>query len=147
MTKKLFITSMLLFFVNVLIGQELDKETLRNIYEGNTAGLAALTQKEAINKCYSVKGNSYSILAISIKMKQMKSLQYFTEKGADINKVCMEKTPIMYAVKYGQLEMVKYLTEQGATLNTQTSRGRTALDYAKKYEQSEIEAYLKEKWQ
>lgn len=75
----------------------------------------------------------------------MKLLRYFTKKGADVNKVCIEKTTVMYAVKYGQLEMVKYLTEQGTTLNTQTSIERTALDYEKKYEQNEIEAYLKEK--
>ncbi|MDG1228212.1 MAG: ankyrin repeat domain-containing protein, partial [Polaribacter sp.] len=83
-------------------------------------------------------------LSISIKMKQIKSLKYFAEKEANLEKDCPGKTPLMYAVKYGQLEMVKYLVNKGAKITTETSRGKTALDYAEKYDQYEIAEYLKE---
>ena len=94
-------------------GQELTNETANNIKYGNTEKLEKLILAERINECVGV-GNSkkYSYLAVSIKLKSMKSLKFFVENGANIERVCADKTPLMYAAKYGQLEMVKYLVEK-----------------------------------
>ena len=135
-----------MFFLigNFLFAQEISKETLRAINEGNITLLDKVISKESLNDCFDIKNSSYNYLAISIKMKQIKSVKYFVEKGASLEGVCTGKTPLMYAVKYGQLEIVKYLVSAGSKIEAETSRGKSALDYAIKYDQSEIVEYLKE---
>ena len=89
-------------------GQELTNEIAWNIKYGNTEQLEKLIAPEAINGCFGVADSKkYNYLAMSIKLKSMKSLQYFIAKGADIEGVCADKTPLMYAAKYGPLEMVR----------------------------------------
>lgn len=99
-------------------GQELTNETAINIKYGRTEKLKKFTSAELINACVGVADSKkYNYLTISIKLKSIKSLKYFIEMGANIERVCADKTPLMYAAKYGQLEMVKYLVEKGADLN------------------------------
>ena len=74
----------------------------------------------------------------------MESLRYFVENGADIEGVCADKTPLMYAAKYGQIEMVQYLVQIGADLSS-TYKGKTALSFARQFYQREIIKYLKQK--
>ena len=125
-------------------GQELTVQVANNIKYGKTEKLEKLIAAERINECVGVvDSKKYNYLAISIKLKSMKSLQFFVEKGANIEGVCADKTPLMYAAKYGQLEMVKYLIENGANL-TATYKGRTAYYYARHFNHSEIRKYLKE---
>jgi ankyrin repeat protein len=124
-------------------GQELTNEIAWNIKYGNTEQLEKLISPESVNGCFKVADSKkYSYLAMSIKLKSMKSLQYFIEKGADIEGVCADKTPLMYAAKYGQFEMVKYLIEKGADPK-KAYRGDTALDFAIKYRHPNIKNYLK----
>ena len=59
-----------------------------------------------------------------------------------LNKICEDKSPLMYATKYGNIKYVKKLIENGAEINLKNEEGKTALDYAKKYEQTEIVHYL-----
>ena len=56
---------------------------------------------------------SRNYLVHSITYKSLKSLQFFVEKGANIEGVCENKTPLMYAIKYGELELVKYISRKG----------------------------------
>jgi ankyrin repeat protein len=145
MNKNLIFTLTVLLIGSSLFGQEISKETLRAIHDGNITVLDKVVSKENVNDCFDIQDSSYNYLSISIKMKQIKSLKYFAEKEANLEKVCAGKTPLMYAVKYGYLEMVKYLVNKGAKMTTETSRGKTALDYAEKYDQYEIAEYLKDK--
>lgn len=125
-------------------GQELSVKIVHNIKYGNTGILDKLISDGQINECLGVgDSKKYSYLAISIKLKSFESLQYFIERGADIEGVCADKTPLMYAAKYGQLEMVKYLVEKGADLNA-SYKGKTALNYANQFHHREIKKYLKE---
>ena len=64
------------------------------------------------------------------------------EQKANINKICEDKSPLMYAVKYGNIVFVKKLIDAGAIVSLENEEGRTAIDYAKKYEQKEILEYL-----
>ena len=66
---------------------------------------------------------------------------------ADLNKICADKSPLMYAVKYGNLNIVKQLVEAGADINLRNNEGANAFYYAQKYQQKEIEEYLKSKVQ
>lgn len=126
--------------------KDISQETIAAIEEGDLETLDKIISNLNINNCYDFDfdGDPLNYLAISIYYKSMPSLQFFVEKGADIENICENKTPLMFAVKYGQLEMVKYLVDQGAKLETISNEGRTVFDYAKKYGHPEIEKYLKD---
>lgn len=125
-------------------GQELTNEIVWSIKYGRTENLKHLITVDHINECVGVADSKkYSYLAISIKLKSMKSLRYFVENGADIEGVCADKTPLMYAAKYGQIEMVEYLVQKGADLRA-TYKGKTALSFARQFYQREIIKYLKQ---
>jgi len=127
-----------------LYGQELSNEVAWNIKYGRTENLKHLIAEDRIDECVGVAGSKkYNYLAASIKLKSMKSLRYFVENGADIEGVCADKTPLMYAAKYGQLEMVRYLVQKGADLGA-TYKGKTALSFARQFRQRDIIKYLKE---
>ena len=123
-------------------GQELTNEIAWRIKYGHTENLKHLITGYHINECVGVADSKkYNYLAISIKLKSMKSLRYFVENGADIEGVCADKTPLMYAAKYGQLEMVQYLVQKGADLSA-TYEGKTALSFARQFYQRDIIKYL-----
>lgn len=102
-------------------------------------------QKLNINKCFELKEKPYSLLAIAIKMDKQKIFSELINQKADLNKICEDKSPLMYAVKYGKLTMVKQLIEAGADINVRNSEGANIFYYAQKYQQKEIEEYLKTK--
>jgi ankyrin repeat protein len=125
-------------------GQELTNEIVWSIKYGRTENLKHLSTVDHINECVGVADSKkYNYLAISIKLKSIKSLRYFVENGADIEGVCADKTPLMYAAKYGQIEMVQYLVQKGADLSS-TYKGKTALSFARQFYQREIIKYLKQ---
>ena len=142
-SKKLILMLLMIPLGLSLYGQELTVEIANNIKYGRTQNLTQFTTAEKINGCLSVKDSKkYGFLAISIKLKSMKSLQFFVDNGADVEQVCADKTPLMYAAKYGQFEMVKYLVESGADPDT-SIRGYRAINYARRYHYPEIAKYLK----
>ena len=99
-------------------------------------------QNYTINECFQLKEKPYSLFAIAIKLEREKIFNYLIEQKADVNKICEDKSPLMYAVKYGNLHFVRKLVEAGANINLVNEEGRSAIDYAKKYEQKEILEYL-----
>lgn len=139
---------LILILLSVLIGlpthgQELTAVLANDIKYARIDKLEKYASPANINECLGVRNSKkYNFLAISIKLKSLKSLKFFVEKGADIENVCDDKTPLMYAAKYGQLEMFKYLVEQGADLDL-SLRGNRALTYARRYNHREIVNYIK----
>ncbi len=124
-------------------GQESTNTAVIHIKYGNIDKLQKLITPQLINACVVVEDSKqYNYLALSIKLKSMKSLQFFIENGADIEHVCADKTPLMFAAKYGQLEMVKYLVEKGADINA-SYKGNKAIDYSRKYNHYNITRYLR----
>jgi ankyrin repeat protein len=139
---------MLILFIHLAgmtcYGQELTNEIAWIIKYGQKEQLEKLTASGSINECIGVEGGKkYNYLAISIKLKSMESLRYFIEKGANIEGVCADKTPLMYAAKYGQLEMAKYLIKKGADVNAKY-KGKTALSFARQYHHPDLVMFLKE---
>ncbi|WP_196885210.1 ankyrin repeat domain-containing protein [Aureivirga sp. CE67] len=143
MTKKLLLLSLFTAISIASFGQTVNKNTLKAIKENNTKVIEKI-QKENYNKCFQIKNSNstYTYLTISIKLENIDAVKHLVNNGADVEKVCRSKTPLMYAVKYGNLEMVKFLLANGADKNAQNKKGFTALDYAKKYRHSKIEEYL-----
>lgn len=147
MKKFILITS---FLVSSLVFSQRITDKMKQAFETDnpTALVEELkSQKLNINDCFELKEKPYSLFAISIKMDKQKVFSELINQKADLNKICEDKSPLMYAVKYGKLSMVKQLVEAGADVNVRNSEGANAFYYAQKYEQKEIEEYLKSKVQ
>ena len=99
-------------------------------------------EKLSINDCFDIEGSSYSLFALAIKMERKNIFNTLISNKAELNKVCADKTPLMYAAKYGKLEMAKTLVKAGANLKAVNKDNETALDYAKKYKMADLEAYF-----
>ena len=134
----------LLFSIGCLTySQELSKDVAWAIKYGHTEYLDKWIPAEKVNACLDVGSRkTYNYLVISIKLKSLKSLEYFVERGAYIESVCEVKTPLMFAAKYGQLEMVKYLLDKGADPRKKI-RGYTAMYYARKFKQFDCYTWLR----
>lgn len=91
-----------------------------------------LSGKE-LDECYTIKESAYSMLVLSIKHDSPKIFAACLEAGSDVDLICDEKTPLMYAVKYNKSDYLKTLLKKGADKNFKNAKGRTASDYAKKY--------------
>ncbi|MCY1661154.1 ankyrin repeat domain-containing protein [Chryseobacterium sp. SL1] len=147
MKKIILITS---FLVSSLAFSQSITDKMKQAFETDnpTALVEELkSQKLNINDCFELKEKPYSLFAISIKMDKQKVFSELINQKADLNKICEDKSPLMYAVKYGKLIMVKQLVEAGADVNVRNSEGANAFYYAQKYQQKEIEEYLKSKIQ
>ena len=135
--KKLFFLFSL-SMLNLLSAQELSADQKKMIKNDDTLVFSNNVTKENINLCYNLEENSYSLLALSIKMNSPNIFQKLLDANADLEKTCDGKTPLMFAAKYGNAAFVKKLMEKGAKKEAKTEKGYTAFDYAKKYNQYEI---------
>ncbi|MBT8235476.1 MAG: ankyrin repeat domain-containing protein [Bacteroidia bacterium] len=123
--------------------QELSKDVAWAIKYGHTEYLDEWIAAENVNTCLEVGSRkTYNYLAISIKLKSLKSLEYFVDRGADIEAVCEVKTPLMFAAKYGQLDMIKYLLDKGADPRKKI-RSYSASDYARKFKHYDCYKWLR----
>jgi ankyrin repeat protein len=141
---KIIITVALIFFGSFGFAQTVTPKLKEAFKQDYAAALFAdlKEQKALVNDCFEVEGSSYSLLALSIRMERTKIFNALIENKVDLNKVCSDKNPLMYAAKYGQLEMAKALVKAGADLKLVNKEGKTALDYAVKYEKKELETYF-----
>lgn len=96
----------------------------------------------SIDVCFEIKTKYYSLITIAIRLKKQKLLNFLIEQGCDVNFVCMDKSPLMYAVLQGNFEFVKILVEAGANIDFENEMGKSAIYYAKKYEYMKILNYL-----
>lgn len=135
--KKLFLAASMITF-SLFSAQELTKEEKHMIRYDDLTQFSSLVNKENINTCYRNENNSYSLLALAIKLNSKQVFQKLISEKADLEKVCDGKTPLMFAAKYGNLEFAKKLLENGAKKETKTDKGYSALDYARKYEKAEL---------
>lgn len=98
--------------------------------------------KIVVDSCLLLEQKPYSLFAISIRTGSFKILQDLISIKADVNKICDDKSPLMYAAKYGHLEAAKALVKAGAKVDLRNNEGKTALDYARKYDKKELIDYL-----
>ena len=142
--KKIFLITS--FVVSSLALSQSVTDKMKNAFEtDNPVSLIEeiKVQKLNINDCFELKEKTYSLFAIVIKMDRQKVFSELINQKADLNQICEDKSPLMYAVKYGKINMVKQLVEAGADINVRNSEGANAFHYAQKYQQKEIEEYLK----
>ncbi len=129
---------------NIVLDKTVSEAILQAIKDGNIKYLQENISKESLRECFYSGFDLQNYLEIAIKENSNKSLQFFVENGADIEIICGNKTPLMYAAKYNRLEMVKYLLANGADVHKASVKNKTALSYSIQYEHPEIEKYLTE---
>lgn len=144
---KQFILTFILFTSTFAFSQQINDSLKISIETENTELLASVLKKQnySINQCFQLKEKPYSLFCIAVKLEKEKIFNYLIDQKADVNKICEDKSPLMYAVKYGNLKFTKKLVEAGAKISLENEEGKTAIDYAKKYDQKEIVEYLESK--
>ncbi|MEM6804167.1 MAG: ankyrin repeat domain-containing protein [Bacteroidota bacterium] len=103
---------------------------------------AFLDDKHSIDDCYEIGESSYSILVLSIKYKKEGIFKKCLELKADLDKICEDKTPLMYAIKYGRMEFFHALLEAGANKEKTSKKGKSAAEYATKYKREYFMEFL-----
>ena len=131
----------LLLILPILTAAQDHLEQLERIikYDDLLAFEKFLADGNDLNDCYEIDSSSYSMLILSIKFGRKKIFKYCVDEGADLNQICEDKTPLIYAMKYDQMDFFKKLLIRGADKDTTTAEGKTLMDYAKKYKR---EAYF-----
>lgn len=142
--KTLIISSFLILAIFSSKAQNLSSN-LKQAFKTDDVSLFKRALQEdqiVVDSCLLLEKKPYSLFAISIRSKSIKILQDLISIKADVNKICDDKSPLMYAAKYGELEAAKALVKAGANIGLKNREGKTALDYARKYEKKELIDYL-----
>lgn len=141
---KTIITFLLLLTSSFAFAQEFNDKMKDAFKTDNAEVLLAeiKAQKANADDCFDIEGVSYSLLAVSIKMQRPQIFNALITAKADVNKICNDKSPLMYAAKYGQLDFAKALVKAGADVALTNKEGQTALAYATKYDKKEVLAFL-----
>jgi uncharacterized protein len=121
-------------------------ENAKNAFENDNATLLLEEiQKNTIeiNGCYTIKEKNYSLFAIAIKLDTPNIFNALITNKANVNIICEDKSPLMYAAKYGKLNYCQKLVAAGCDVSLINNDKKSALDYAEQYQQIEIITYLK----
>ena len=134
-----------LFVFPALIFGQTEGEQIKKFISTDDLGafLEFLEDGNDLDDCYEIRGSEYSLLAMSIKFNCKKIFKKCLDLDADVNKICVEKTPLIYAIKYQKEYFFKKLMIRGADKSLETPEGKTALDYAVEYKRKEFIALLK----
>ena len=140
---KLTLTFLICLFTT-FCGLQAQDVILEAIESDNIGRLANVLMIENIDDCIEIDGEEISYLAAAIKLESKDAMSFLISAGANVDAVCKNETPLVYAVKNGHLESVKKLIEAGA--NTHIKNGdKTLMYYAKKYKHRHIAKYLESK--
>lgn len=132
-----------IIFSSFSFSQELSNEMKHMLKFDNTGNFSEIVTKDNINKCYSIKESSYSLLSLAIKTQSKELFNKLIEEKADLNLICDDKSPLMFAAKYGAVDFTKILLHKGADKNMANKKGYKAYDYAVNYKFPEIAELLK----
>lgn len=142
--KTLNIFIILLLSVTMANAQNLSNDLKKAFKTDDVVLFKNVIKQDKIDRdsCLLLEEKQYSLFALSIKTGSVKILQELISTKADVNKICDDKSPLMYAAKYGEIEAAKALIKAGAKVDLKNNEGRTALDYARKYDKKEMITFL-----
>ncbi|RNA63584.1 hypothetical protein D1631_17510 [Chryseobacterium nematophagum] len=115
---KKMISTILVFgmisLTNMLSAQQMTKDQRRAFQTDNIETFKKYFSTEDYDKCFSVKTDSYSLLAYSIFYDKKNIFNHLIENQVDVNKKCGTLTPLKIAQNNNRTEMVKALVKKGA---------------------------------
>lgn len=130
-------------FANGLFAQEISKNQMKIFQTDNLQEFKKVFKKEDFNKCFSIKENSYDLLALSVKHERKNIFNFLLSNTTDINRMCNNQSPLMVAARYGKADMAQSLLKKGANKTLKNASGETAKDFAVKYEKADLSKILK----
>ncbi|WBV61910.1 ankyrin repeat domain-containing protein [Chryseobacterium camelliae] len=143
---KKIITTTLLFglslFANGLLAQEMSADQLKTFQTDNVENVQKVFKADDFTKCFQVKGKSYDLFSLSIKLDKKNLFNYFLDNKVDVNKSCSDMTPLMYAAISGQMDIAKLLLKHGAQKDAKDKNGKTAKDHALENKQKTVALIL-----
>jgi len=143
---KKIITTTLLFglsiFANGLFAQEMSSEQLKTFQTDNVENIQKVFKADDFTKCFQVKGKSYDLFSLSIKLDRKNVFNYFLDNKVDVNKSCSDITPLMHAAISGQMDTAKMLLKYGANKDAKDKNGKTAKDHALANKQTTVALIL-----
>lgn len=143
---KKIITTTLLFglslFANGLLAQEMSADQLKTFQTDNVENVQKAFKADDFTKCFQVKGKSYDLFSLSIKLDKKNLFNYFLDNKVDVNKSCSDMTPLMYAAISGQMDTAKLLLKHGAQKDAKDKNGKTAKDHALENKQKTVALIL-----
>lgn len=105
-----------------------DSVILRNIESENFSFLDEFIQKYGID--YPIYGNSHTILSIAVRQNRLSVVKYLSNKGADINKITNNLSPLMHCAINERPEIASFLIKNGAKVDLYNTHRNTPLLYA-----------------
>lgn len=144
--KNIISTFLSLAFVIISVtvnAQQITKEQQRRFQSGDVEQFKNAFPADSYNKCFYVKGESFTPLAYSTRYNKTEIFNYLLEHGVDVNLACKGNTPLKEAAKFDAPALAKALIKKGADKNAKDTEGFTAKDYAVKYKRTEILKLLK----
>lgn len=132
-----------LLSLQMLTAQELTSAQVEALKSDDVSLFQKEFPKETFDQCFNIKESSYNLLAIAIKMDTPNLFEFLLNSTIDLNKMCDNKTPLMFAAKYGKYDFAKKLVNKGADKTITNSKGYTARDYAERENFSAIVELLK----
>lgn len=122
---------------------QLSSDDIAAAIRDNNLGVVSTAIKQSDINAPFTEGE-HTLLCFAVKIGNESMVKYLIKRGAGINVMSNQKTPLMYAAKYGMVDCAKALIEAGADPEFKNKKGRIAADYARKYQQDEMEALFKE---
>jgi len=108
-----------------------DSVILRNIETENFSFLDDFIQKYGID--FTIYGNSHTILSIAVRQNSLSVVKYLSNKGADINKITNNLSPLMHCAINERPEIASFLIKNGANVDLYNTHRNTPLLYASRY--------------
>lgn len=123
--------SFLLFHLNA----QAQDISLKEVFKSdNVSQLQSYLQDHDVNDCHTIMNADYTFLSLAIKSDATNIFYYLLDNGADVSKICTDKTPLMYAIKYNKKEMLEKLLRSGVKVDQISKSGKTSEDYCMKYD-------------
>lgn len=108
-----------------------DSVLFRNIEEENFTFIDDFIKQNGID--YPVNGNTLTILSIAVRQNSLSVVKYLSNKGADLNKIVNNLSPLMHCAIHERPEIASFLIKNGATVDLYNTHRNTPLLYASRY--------------
>lgn len=108
-----------------------DSILFKNIEEENFSFIDDFINEYGID--YPVNGNTHTILSIAVRQNSLSVVKYLSNKGADLNKIVNNLSPLMHCAINERPEIASFLIKNGARVDLYNTHRNTPLLYASRY--------------
>lgn len=108
-----------------------DSVLFKNVEEENFQFIDDFIVEHGVD--YAVCGNTHTILSIAVRQNSLSVVKYLSKKGADLNKIVNNLSPLMHCAIYERPEIASFLIKNGAKVDLYNTHRNTPLLYASRY--------------